>query len=159
MNQSYQHPLFSQKNEQQITDAYSEPHQISKMKSLTKKLAAFSHRLFLQNTTSQMFDKVLNIPLDELSCSAVVLRGIHKKVDICQTDHSIHSKQRIFSYSLVIYGSIQANERLTKVFVVFVLSVISFAPMSQTIGVIDRSSAWYSLHISNLWCVCWSVCM
>ena len=106
-----------------------------------------------------MFDKVLNIPLDELSCSAVVLRGIHKKVDICQTDHSIHSKQRIFSYSLVIYGSTQANERLTKVFVVFVLSVISFAPMSQTIGVIDRSSAWYSLHISNLWCVCWSVCM
>ena len=106
-----------------------------------------------------MFDKALNIPLDELSCSAVVLRGIHKKVDICQTDHSIHSKQRIFSYSLVIYGSTQANERLTKVFVVFVLSVISFAPMSQTIGVIDRSSAWYSLHISNLWCVCWSVCM
>ena len=106
-----------------------------------------------------MFDKVLNIPLDELSCSAVVLRGIHKKVDICQTDHSIHSKQRIFSYSLVIYGRTQANERLTKVFVVFVLSVISFAPMSQTIGVIDRSSVWYSLDISNLWCVCWSVCM
>ena len=105
-----------------------------------------------------MFDKVLNIPLDELCCSAVVLRGIHKKVDICQTDHSIHSKQRIFSYSLVKYGSTQANEGLTKVFVVF-LSAISFAPMSQTIGVIDRSSAWYSLHIPKAWCMCWSVCM
>ena len=40
------------------------------------------------------------MPLDYLSCFAMVLRGIHGKVDICQTDHSIPSKLRIFPYSM-----------------------------------------------------------
>ena len=61
-----------------------------------------------------MFDRVLNMPLDYLSCSAVVLKGIHGEVDICQTDYSIHSKLRIFPYSEGKYN-IQANKRLTKV--------------------------------------------
>ena len=52
---------------------------------------------------------------------------------------------------------IQANERLTKVkeksltikFVFFVLSLIFFVPMSQTISVINISGACYFLHASN----------
>ena len=42
-----------------------------------------------------MFNSVLNMSLDYLSYFAVVLRGIHGKVDICQTDYSIHLKLRI----------------------------------------------------------------
>ena len=45
--------------------------------------------------------KVLNMPLVYLSCFSKVLRGIHRKVDIYQTDFSIHSKLRIFPYSEV----------------------------------------------------------
>ena len=52
-----------------------------------------------------MFDRILDIPLDHLDCFAVILGGIRRKVDICQTDYSIHSKQRIFPYSNVIHGS------------------------------------------------------
>ena len=52
-----------------------------------------------------MLDRVLNIPLDYLSCFVVVLREIHRNVDICQNNHSIHSKLRIFPYSEVIHGS------------------------------------------------------
>ena len=59
-----------------------------------------------------MFDRVLDMPLDHLNCFSMVLRGIHGKVDICQTDYSIHSKQRIFPYSNVIHGS--ATLKLTK---------------------------------------------
>ena len=50
--------------------------------------------------------------LDYLSCFAVVLKGIHVKVDICQTDNDFHSKLRIFSYSEVMHGS--ATFRFTK---------------------------------------------
>ena len=45
------------------------------------------------------------MPLDYLSCFVVVLRKIHRKVDIYQTDHSIHSKLRIFPCSDVMHGS------------------------------------------------------
>ena len=45
------------------------------------------------------------MPLDYLSYFGVILRGIHRKVDICQTDYSIHSKLRILLYSDVIDGS------------------------------------------------------
>ena len=45
------------------------------------------------------------MPLEYSNCFAVVLRGIHGKVDICQTDYIIHSKQRIFPYFIVIHGS------------------------------------------------------
>ena len=52
-----------------------------------------------------MFDRVLNMPLDYLNYFAVVLRVIHRKFDICQTDYNIHSKIGIFPYSNVIHGS------------------------------------------------------
>ena len=46
------------------------------------------------------------MPLDYLSCFAVVLRGIHRNVDISQIDYNIHSKLRIFPYSEVTHESI-----------------------------------------------------
>ena len=52
-----------------------------------------------------MFDRVLDMPLEHLNCFSMVLRGTHGKVDICQTDYSIHSKQRISPYSNVIHGN------------------------------------------------------
>ena len=66
------------------------------------------------------------MPLDHLNCFVVVLRGIHGKVDICQTYYSIHSKQRLFPYSNVIHGS--TTFKLTKGLKknVFVLSFIFF---------------------------------
>ena len=59
-----------------------------------------------------MFDRVLIMPLDYLSCFAVVLRGIHGKVDICQTDYIIYSKLRIFPLYAVAHGGTTVN--LTK---------------------------------------------
>ena len=35
----------------------------------------------------------------------MVLKEIHGKGDICQTDYNFHSKLRIFPYSEVIYRS------------------------------------------------------
>ena len=66
-----------------------------------------------------MFARVLNMPLDYLSSFAVVLRGIHWKIGICQTDYNIHSKLRIFPYSEVIHGSttfklMKGKQRLKK---------------------------------------------
>ena len=65
-----------------------------------------------------MFDKVLNMPLDYLSCFAIVPREIHRNVDICQTDYSIHSKLEFFLYSEVINGSttftLMKGQRLKK---------------------------------------------
>ena len=57
------------------------------------------------------------MPLDYLGCFAAVLRGIHGKVDICQTDYNIHSKLRIFClfWSHTWKYNIQADKRLTKV--------------------------------------------
>ena len=52
-----------------------------------------------------MFDRVLNMALNYLSCFAVLLKGMQWKVDICQINYRIHSKLRIFPYSEVIYGS------------------------------------------------------
>ena len=52
---------------------YSEPCETSKMKE--KKLMAFIHGLFLQNTPSLIFGRVLIMSLDYLSCFAVVLRA------------------------------------------------------------------------------------
>ena len=61
-----------------------------------------------------MSDRVLIMPLDFINCFAVVVRGIHGKVDICQTEYSIHSKLRILPYSEGKYN-IEANVRLTKI--------------------------------------------
>ena len=109
---------------------------------------AFSHWLFFRNFPSQVFDRVLNMPVDYLSCFAVILRGMHKKVDICQIDYSIHSKLRIFSYSEVIHGNTtfkltKGQQRLKKMikYSVLVLSFVFFVPMSQTISVINRNGA------------------
>ena len=52
-----------------------------------------------------MFDSVLNIPLDYLSCFAVVLRGIHGNVDTCQNDYNIPFKLEFSPYLQVIHGS------------------------------------------------------
>ena len=52
-----------------------------------------------------MFDRVLNMPQDYVSSSAMVISGIHGKVDVCQSDYSIHSKLGTFLYSEVMYGS------------------------------------------------------
>ena len=49
------------------------------------------YALLIWNTES-------NMNMGYLSCFAVVLRGIHRKVDICQTDYCIHSKLRIFLF-------------------------------------------------------------
>ena len=46
-----------------------------------------------------MFD----MPLDYLSCFAVVLRKIHGNNDICHTDYSIHSKLEFYHCSEVTY--------------------------------------------------------
>ena len=51
-----------------------------------------------------MFDMVLNMPLDYLSCLTMILKGIGGKIDIYQTDYSIHSKLNNFPYSEVIQG-------------------------------------------------------
>ena len=55
--------------------------------------------------------------LDYLSCFAVVPRGIHGKVDICQTNYNIYSKLRIFCllWSHTWKYNIRADKRLTKV--------------------------------------------
>ena len=64
------------------------------------------------DTPSYMFNRVLNMPLDYLSYFAIVLRGIHRKVDICQSNYSIHFKLIIFPYSEFIHGS--TTYKLTK---------------------------------------------
>ena len=81
--QRNQSSVFLQ-NEQQITDVYSEFCQISKMEFLAKKLTAISHFLFLENSPSQIPDRILNVPLDYLGCFTMVLRGIQGKIDICK---------------------------------------------------------------------------
>ena len=53
------------------------------------------------------------MPLHYLSCFAEVLRGVHGKVDISQTDYSIHSKLKFFPYSGVIHGN--TRFKLTKI--------------------------------------------
>ena len=52
------------------------------------------------------------MPLDYLSCFVVVLGGMHRNVDICQTDYSIHLKLSILPYSEVIHRGITL--KLTK---------------------------------------------
>ena len=116
---------------------------------------AFIYCLFLQNTPSQMLDRVLIMPLDYLSCFAVVLRGIHQKIDICQT--YIRSKLRIFPYSGVTHVSATfklKKRKSTIEFDIFVLCFIFFVPLSQTIGVINRNDTCQFLHASKQWCMC-----
>ena len=112
-----------------------------------------------------MLDRVLNMPQDYLSCFVVVLRGIHRKVDICQTYYSIHSKLRIFPCSEVIHGSttfkptkgsqrLKKNEQLLNLMFLFLQF---FVPLSQTISAINLSGTCYFLHALNQWHVYWRV--
>ena len=52
------------------------------------------------------------MPLDYLSCFAMVLREIHGNVDKCQDDYSIDSKLDFSTYFEVINGS--TTFKLTK---------------------------------------------
>ena len=63
-------------------------------------------RLGLFLPKKNMFLRLLHMPLDYLSCFAVVLRGTHRKYDICKTHCGIHTKLNIFSYSEVKHGNI-----------------------------------------------------
>ena len=67
-----------------------------------KKLTVSICWLFSHNTLSQTLDRVM--PLDYLSCFAIILRGVHGNVDICQIDYSIPSKFE-FSPSLTLNSS------------------------------------------------------
>ena len=58
------------------------------MESLTKKVNGFYQMPIFGKDSILAFDRVLNMPLDYSSCFAVVQRGIHGKVDICQNDCS-----------------------------------------------------------------------
>ena len=49
------------------------------LKSFLRTLRAFSHFVFLRNTPSQTLDRALNMPLDYVSCLAVVPTGIFCK--------------------------------------------------------------------------------
>ena len=55
--------------------------------------------MFLENTQSEMFDRVLNIVLDYLSYFTIILRGIYGNVDICQTDYNIPCESELSPYS------------------------------------------------------------
>ena len=67
------------------------------------------NQCFPQQIRPDLFDRALNTTLDYLSCFAVVLKEIHRKVDICQTNYSIHSKFRIPPYHEVIHRSTVAS--------------------------------------------------
>ena len=60
-----------------------------------------------------MLDRVLNMSEHGLSFFGMVLRGIHRKVDICQTDY-VSSKLEFFPYSEVIING-GSTFKLTKV--------------------------------------------
>ena len=100
-----------------------------------------------------MFLRVLIMPLDCLSCFAVVLRGILQKIHI-------FNELRIFPYSEVTHGSITfklQKRQSTIEFDFFVLCFIFFIPVPQTICAINRNYMCYFLHASNEWCMCWCV--
>ena len=64
-----------------------------------------------------MMDMVLNMLLDYLSCFAMVLTRIDRKVDLCQTDcsYSLQTKTFPLFWSHAWKYNIQANEGLAKV--------------------------------------------
>ena len=106
-----------------------------------------------------MFDRVLIMPLDYLSCFAMVLEGYTKR---WYMPKYIRSKLRTFPYSKVTHGSTTfklKKKQWTIEFVVFVLCFNFFIPLSQTISVINRDGTCYFLHASKQWCRCWHVHM
>ena len=104
-----------------------------------------------------MFDKVLDMPQDHLNCFAVVLRGIYGKVDICQTDYSINSKQRIVPYSNVIHVSttfeltkgeqgLKKNNQLLNLMFLFFLLFYSFQCTKQKVSKTEVVRAIFYMH-------------
>ena len=59
-----------------------------------------NHRVWIHSEIRTWHDKNLQYS----SCFAVVLRGIHGNVDICQTDYNITSKLKFSPYSEIIHG-------------------------------------------------------
>ena len=96
LNQSYQRSQFFETMSSRLQMLIQNP-----VKHLRWNVLAVDYfRKFLQ---SYMFDRVLNMPVDYLSSFVLVIRGIHVKVVVCQTDYSIHFKLRTFLYSEVIW--------------------------------------------------------
>ena len=93
--------------------------------------------------------------------SEKTLGRIKSKVDICQTDYSIHFKLRIFLlfWSHTWKCNIQASKKLTKVkekwssikFDVFILSFILFILMSQNLSAIHINRVCYFLLLASNW--------
>ena len=54
------------------------------------------------------------MPLSYLSIFAVIIRGIHGNVPICQTDYSIHYKSEFSPYSEVMHESTTLGKRKVK---------------------------------------------
>ena len=99
------------------------------------------------------------MPLDYLSCFAVVLRGIHVKVDIRQIFYSIHSKLRIFPYSEVTNRSttfmlmkgqqrLKNTDQLLNLMFLFFLSFSSLQCPRKEVSQTDVERAIF-LHASN----------
>ena len=55
-----------------------------------KKITGFSSLLLFG------INRVLNMPVDYLSCFVLVIRGIHMTINIFQTDYSVHLRLQIF---------------------------------------------------------------
>ena len=117
---------------------------------------AFSHWLFLQNTPSQMFGRVL--ALDYLSCFDVVLRGIHGKIDIYQT--YIHSKLGIFLYFEVIHGSTTFKLKKRWSIIKFDVFILCFLHSTVPNNKCDKQK-WYVLffyiHQNSGVGMCWGL--
>ena len=102
------------------------------------------------------------MPLNYLSCFFVALRGLHMKINICQTNcYLLQNRNFPLFWSHTWMYNIQANERLTKVkekwsnnkFGIFVLYFIHFlrSNVLESISVIIRNGVcwwWW-------WCMCW----
>ena len=72
---------------------------------ISKRWLTLSHWLFLQKHSILDVWQVLNMLLNYLSCFVIILRGIHRNVDICQTDYKIPPKLEFPPHSEAIKGS------------------------------------------------------
>ena len=84
-------------------EAYSEPCQISKIMRFGKIITAESRQLYLQNAPSQMFDRVLNIPLHFSNASLTDPKCRRVKLNcffsFCWTIISFYFLYHIFIFS------------------------------------------------------------
>ena len=89
-----------------------EPRQTSKIECLTKKVKRFKPLTIFSKQSILGVLHGSGYAFGSLKLLCRDLRGIYRKADICQTDYSIHSKQRMFPHSNVIHGS--TTFKLTK---------------------------------------------